>query len=125
MWPVTGWQRACAKGGGYLAALALAPRGPRLQSSANNYSKSAFDRLPAIGAVRLEPIIDRKLRRPYSGSQAVTDEFNEVMRLAFGLITCLAWLVLSPFPSASGANVLSHEWSGTLHGGSDSRSEEP
>src|ERR1039458_6032135 len=42
------------------------------------------------------------------------------MRLAFGLMTSLPWLVLSPFPSVSGPNVLSNEWSVTLHGGSDS-----
>ena len=79
-----------------------------------------MDGLSAKWPWRLEPIIDRTLRGPYSGSQAVTDEFNEAMRLACGLISCLAWLVLSPFPSAAGANVLSNEWSVTLHGGTDS-----
>jgi len=81
---------------------------------------SARSEEPVSRACRREPIIDQKLSPPYSGHRADTDEFEEIMRITFGLITSLAWLVLSPFPSAWGANVLSNEWTVSLHGGSDS-----
>jgi len=41
------------------------------------------------------------------------------MRLAFGLISLLAWLLLA-IPAACGANVLTNEWSLDLHSHSDS-----
>src|ERR1035437_8170632 len=48
-----------------------------------------------------------------------TDKFEEVMRLTFGLISILAWLLLA-VPAASGANILTNEWTVDLRGSSDS-----
>src|ERR1035437_3861249 len=48
-----------------------------------------------------------------------TDTFEEVMRLTFGLISILAWLLL-PLPAACGANIFTNEWTLDLRSYSDS-----
>ena len=55
---------------------------------------------------------------PYSGRQTDADESEKAMRVAFSLITSLAWLMLS-LTTACGESVLTNEWSLDIHSRSD------
>src|ERR1035437_4338517 len=48
-----------------------------------------------------------------------TDKFEEVMRLTFGFISIVAWLLLA-IPAACAANILTNEWTVDIGGSSDS-----
>ena len=64
--------------------------------------------------------IDRERSNPLQWAQTDADDSEEPMRLAFGLINSLAWLLLSIPASCGGATMLTNEWSLKLNAHCDS-----